>query len=252
MGTERRIGLALGGGGVLGAAHIGVLNAFEEAEIPIDCLAGTSIGSFVAALYAFETPLDRIEEIMLDLNWLDITNLNPSSLGLFTNDKLGTVIEEHLGSVEFSEASRAIAFVATDISTGEKVVLESGSVKDAVMASCAIPGLFAPMEVGERLLVDGGLVENVPLETLRAMNVETVIGVDLTEKLTLAPPANLVDVVLNTIYILLARARAHELDRAHLSITPDISSYSGVKMDKVAELIRIGYDAALPVVAELQ
>lgn len=246
------LGIALGGGAALGAAHIGVLKAFAEANIEFDCLTGTSIGSCIAALYVFGMDLEAIQEIMADLNWLSITNLNPSKLGLLGNDKLGDIVRQSLGEVTFEDAPKRLAIVTTDIATGEKIVLDSGPIEQAIMASCAIPGLFSPVEVNGRLLVDGGLAENVPVDTLRAMGVETSIGVDLVEKTVLMPPTTLVDIVVNMTYILLARARSNELEQADHIITPDTSSFSMVKTNQVAGLVEVGYEAAAELVEEIK
>ncbi|NIT59000.1 MAG: patatin, partial [Aliifodinibius sp.] len=129
------IGLALGGGATLGAAHVGVLRALEEAEIEIDCIAGTSIGALVGALYAFGMSVDKIETIALDLDWPDISGLALSKMGLLNNKAMGKLLDTYLGDVQFDEAQIPFAAVATDIATGEKVILETGDVSEAVKAS---------------------------------------------------------------------------------------------------------------------
>ena len=174
---NRKIGLALGGGAVLGAAHVGVLRALEEFDISINCVAGTSIGAFISAFFAFNKHWTEIKEITLDLNWLDISALSLSKMGLLSNEKLGKLITEHIGDVNFAKADIPIAMISTDISNGEKIILKEGKVADAVMASTCIPGIFIPLEIGNKLLVDGGIVENVPITPLKEMGADFVIGV---------------------------------------------------------------------------
>ena len=175
----QKIGLALCGGAVLGAAHVGILRAFEEKGLRIHCLTGTSIGALISALYAFGTPLDEIEAVVTGMGWLDVTSFVPSKLGLLSNQKLGDIVTDILGEVRIEESPLPIAFIAADLRSGEKVLLNHGDVATAVMASACIPGLFIPVEFEDRLLVDGGLVEIVPISPLREMGAEFVVGVDL-------------------------------------------------------------------------
>jgi NTE family protein len=176
---KKKIGLALGGGAVLGAAHIGVLKAIEEFNIPISYIAGTSIGAIISAFYAFGKNWEEMAILLKGLNWLDISRISLSQFGLLSNKKLGKLITDNLGDVSFDEACIPLAMIATDITSGEKVVLKSGNVAAAVMASSCIPGIFIPVEIDNRLLVDGELVENVPISPLKDMGANFIISVDL-------------------------------------------------------------------------
>ena len=180
---KKKIGLALGGGAVLGAAHIGVLKAIEEFNIPISYIAGTSIGAIISAFYAFGKNWEEMAILLKGLNWLDISRISLSQFGLLSNKKLGKLITDNLGDVTFDEACIPLAMIATDITSGEKVVLKSGNVAAAVMASSCIPGIFIPVEIDNRLLVDGELVENVPVTPLKEMGANFIISVDLFGKL---------------------------------------------------------------------
>ncbi len=180
---KKNIGLAFGGGAVLGAAHIGVLKAIEEFNIPISYIAGTSIGAIISAFYAFGKNWEEMAILLKGLNWLDISRISLSQFGLLSNKKLGKLITDNLGDVTFDEACIPLAMIATDITSGEKVVLKSGNVAAAVMASSCIPGIFIPVEIDNRLLVDGELVENVPVTPLKEMGANFIISVDLFGKL---------------------------------------------------------------------
>src|SRR6056297_1172026 len=166
---NKKIGLALGGGAVLGAAHIGVLKALKEHDIQICFVSGTSIGAFVAAFVAFGKTWKEIEEIAKDLNWLDVTSISLFQSGLLSNKKMVELIANHIGDVNIEDANIPAAMIATDITTGKKIVINKGKVAQAVMASTCIPGIFAPVEIGDKLLVDGGIVENVPITPLEKM-----------------------------------------------------------------------------------
>ncbi|HDP94546.1 MAG TPA: patatin [Candidatus Aminicenantes bacterium] len=239
------IGLALGGGAVLGAAHVGVLRALDEMKIPIKCISGTSIGAFVGTLYAGGLSWKEIETIALDLKWLDISRIRPSRYGLLSNEKLGNIIKKQIGDLGFEDTKIPMAMMATDVATGEKVVLNSGKMAMAVMASTCIPGLFAPVEINGRLLVDGGVVENVPLSPLSDMEAEFVIGVDLNARSKRRRPENIVEVLLNTFDFLLMNATRLQTQKADLLIQPDLSEFSMVDTDQVAELIEVGYSESL-------
>ena len=152
MKNSSKIGLALGGGAVLGAAHVGVLRAMEEFDIEINYITGTSIGAFVAAFVAFGKKWPEIEEIASELKWMDITGVTLSKYGLLSNEKLGNLIIKHIGDKNIEDAEIPLAMIATDIETGEKVILDKGPVAEAAMASTCIPGIFKPVEINVKCL----------------------------------------------------------------------------------------------------
>ncbi len=239
--NEKRIGLALGGGAVLGAAHIGVLRSLEELEIPIHAIAGTSIGAFVAAFYAFGKNWKEIKKIAIELDWLDISKMSLSKFGLLSNEKICERTKEILGDVDFESAEIPLSMISCDISTGEKVILNKGDVANAVMASTCIPAVFVPVETDDRMLVDGGIIENVPVSSLKKMNLDVIIGVDLNAQHTYKTPNNILDVVLNTIDITLINATKLQTKEADILITPDLSDFNLIDTDQVEDLIEKGY-----------
>lgn len=242
---RRPVGVALSGGATLGAAHAGALRALHEADTPIDYLSGTSIGAVAAALYAFETPLDQIEEIALEMSWLSISSFSPSRMGLLANRKLGEILRGHIGDPEFKDASIPLAVVATDISRGEKVILDRGRVLPAVMASACVPGIFQPVEHDDRLLVDGGLVENLPISPLKELGARSIIGVDLNLRRRYQRPDDLIDVVLNATDIAINNTtRTQVRDRVDLLIAPTLSSYSRFRSQGGEQLVDEGLRAA--------
>lgn len=239
--TKITTGLALGGGAVLGAAHIGVLRALEETQIEIDVVAGTSIGSLVGALYAFGMPWQEIEAITLDMNWLDISRLSLSKYGIMNNSKVKRLLRKYLGDVHFDQARKPLYVVAADIQNGEKVVINSGKVADAVMASTCIPGVFAPIDQGDRMLVDGGIMENVPVKTLQDAGVDRIIAVDLQANKSFAKPQNLRDVLVSTVLLSMMHTSALQKHPADLIIEPDLSRFNPYNTKQVPELIEQGY-----------
>lgn len=242
---KKKIGLALGGGAVLGAAHVGVLRALDEMNIRISYIAGTSIGAFVAAFFAFQKDWQAIQEIASELKWMDISGISLSRYALLSNEKMGKLITEHLGGKKMEDAGIPLAMVATDISTGDKVVLKKGWVAEATMASTCIPGIFNPVEMEDRLLVDGGIVENVPIHTVREMGAGYVIGVDLNAQHSYKKPDNILDVLLNSFHFVMMTAASYQTESADLLITPDLSAFNRSDTGQIDDLMEQGYIDAI-------
>ncbi|MCF2969659.1 patatin family protein [Synechococcus sp. Nb3U1] len=178
---SKKIGLALGSGGARGWAHIGVIRALERAGIPIDYIAGASIGAFVGAIYA-AGELDELEEFVRDLNWKMILSLFDvvfPTCGLLDGNKIYDLLTEHLQELCIEEAGIPFCCVATDLITGKEVLLRSGKMADAVRASISIPGIFTPFAHEGLYLGDGGIVNPVPVQVVRDMGADIVIAVNL-------------------------------------------------------------------------
>ncbi|KAB2926127.1 MAG: patatin [Dechloromonas sp.] len=175
-----RLGIALGSGSARGWAHIGVLRALHEAGIEPDVVCGTSIGAFVGAAYA-SGGLDQLEAWVGGLSRRDVLGFFDVSLagGLIKGARLLDFASTSFLDNTFADLDRPFACVATDLATGREIWLREGSVADAVRASIALPGLFSPQLLDERFLVDGGLVNPVPVSLCRALDAEIVIAVDL-------------------------------------------------------------------------
>ena len=240
----KKIGLALGGGAVLGAAHIGVLRALEEMDVEVSFITGTSIGAFVGALYAFGNTSKDIEEIALELKWMDISGIAIFESGLLSNAKLGKLLSKSMEDKKIEDAEIPLAVVATDITSGDKVVIDKGAVAQAVMASTCIPGVFSPVEFDEKLLVDGGIVENIPIDTVKNMGAEYVIGVDLNAKKMYNKPDSILDVMINSFHFTLKAAAKYQTQDANLLITPDLSKFNMISTDQIKDLIEQGYKDA--------
>ena len=179
-----KIGLALGSGSARGWSHIGVINVLEEAGIVPDIVCGTSIGSLVGAAYA-AGQLQRLETWVRGLTWHKVVGLLDFTIngGLVVGDKLFAFIRDHFEDRDIDSLEQRFGAVATELVTGREVWLREGSMIDAVRASTALPGLFPPSQLDGRLLVDGALVNPVPVSLCRAMGADVVIAVDLNSDL---------------------------------------------------------------------
>ena len=181
LATQPRVGVALGSGSARGLAHIGVLRALQEAGINVHCVAGTSMGAVVGAVYA-SGKIERMAERLRNLDWAGIIALLdpvfPRS-GLIDGQRVAEFVRAHVPGARIEDLALPFAAVATDWETGAEVVAQSGDLTEAVRASIAVPGIVTPVRSNGRLLVDGGLVNPVPVSVARALGAEVVIAVDL-------------------------------------------------------------------------
>lgn len=237
-----RIGVALGGGAAKGIAHIGALKAFEEDQIRIHCISGTSVGALVASYYAFGRPAESILSICSTLNLSKIINFTFERGGLFSTDNIRDMIHRDLGDCRIEDADIPLAICATDIETGEQLIFREGNLADAVCASMAVPGLFVPVEVDGRILVDGGLVENVPISPLAKMGAGITVAIDLSHVTRYPKPEDTLDVISNAINIGIDFNTRKQLKKADIAVPLDLSKYSLTNnADCVDELYMEGY-----------
>ena len=178
--SRPKLGVALGSGAARGLAHIGVLKVLEESGIPIDIITGTSMGAFIGAMYAAGVPVAQMEQVALEIDWLSMARLlapvMPTS-GLSDGKKLVAFMAELLPARDFKDLDLPFAVTATDISTGEAVIIKQGDLLEALRASLAFPGIFSPVRFGQRFLVDGGLCNPIPTDAARSLGAEIIIGV---------------------------------------------------------------------------
>jgi len=237
-----RIGLALGGGAAKGIAHIGVLKAFEEEQIKIHCISGTSVGALVASYHAFGRPAESILTICSTLNLSKIIDFTLERGGLFSTKTIREMIHRDLGDCRIEDADIPLAICATDIETGEQLIFRKGNLADAVCASMAVPGLFVPVEVDGRTLVDGGLVENVPISPLKQMDAGIIVAIDLSHVSRYPKPENTFDVISNAINIGIDFNTRKQLKKADIAVPLDLGGYSLTNnSDCVDELYLEGY-----------
>jgi NTE family protein len=244
-GVHPRIGVALGGGFARGLAHIGVLKVLEENDIPIEFVAGTSVGAVIGAAYCSGISARELEEIAGLVRFRDFARWTVSRLGFASNDRMASLLKRILKVHTFEELRIPLAVSATDFVSGDAVVLRSGSLVDAVRASCAYPGMFLPVNVNGRLLVDGMLAHPVPTLPVRELGAERVLAVYLSAHwVNLDGPRHIFDVIGQCFSI--AQQRMCELwqSSADLILQPDVRGFSYDAFDNAAELIASGETAA--------
>ncbi|WP_420630003.1 patatin-like phospholipase family protein [Candidatus Leptofilum sp.] len=174
-----RVGVALSGGVARGPVHVGVLSVLEREGIPIDCIAGVSAGSVVGAAYCAGLPMPNMREMAANLGWRNVANLTWPRHGLLSFDKMERLIVDLLGDLDIRDLAIPFATVVTDLDLGEQVVLREGRLATAVRASCSVPGFVTPVQMNGHCYCDGGVVDNLPVDAVRQLGADFVIGVDL-------------------------------------------------------------------------
>jgi NTE family protein len=265
-----KIGLALGSGAARGLAHVGVLKALKEASIPVDIVAGTSMGALVGACFAREGEISAVEEIAIHTGWRDIAHLLDPKLGslrkgLIRGQSIQELLYSIIGDVEFKDLKIPFVAVATDVNAGEEVVIREGSVIEAVRASMSIPGVFVPVTLEGRCLVDGGLTNPIPADVVRHMGAKFIIAVNVLvepqkSKRVLSLPKgngiaevpNIFNTLIQSIYIMEHEIIKSRIPKADIIISPDVSRIEAFEFHKGEETILAGYEAARNVLPKLQ
>ncbi len=240
-----KVGVALGGGAAKGIAHIGVLKAFEEENIEISYISGTSVGSIIASYYAFGKEVQDLTKVADKLRAKEVLKFMFNKKGFVSTDSIRSMILEDIGDKKIEEAIIPLAICTTDILTGESVIFTKGSLADAVCASIAVPGIFTPVEINGRTLVDGGITQNVPVDVLEKMGAGILIGVDLNGVKKYPNVDGVLDVINNAIDIAIDHSTKEQLEEADMVISLDLGIYSKFDNEKKKnELIQIGNQEA--------
>ena len=242
--SRPRMGLALAGGFARGIAHIGVLRVFREAGIPIDVVAGTSVGALIATAYCAGVPLETMERVAYETKFSEFGRWTPSWLGLATNYRLEQFLERMTSVKRFEELQKPLAIATTDINAGLPVYHCGGAIVPPLRASCAYPGLFVPIQFEGRTLVDGFLTALVPVEGALLLGAEAVIAVYL-EAGAIGEPRTFTDVLSRSFNIIQKHADLEWRQHADVVIEPDVTAYVWDDFSKSGEMIRAGEEAAL-------
>ncbi|MCK4427266.1 MAG: patatin-like phospholipase family protein, partial [candidate division Zixibacteria bacterium] len=293
--TVRRpkIGLALSGGGARGLSQIGILKVLEKENIPIDYIAGTSMGGIIGGLYAAGYSSHELERIVSKIDWNDLLSDTPPRLSLFLSQREeseGSLFQFRLDGLkpyiptaltsgqklsslftnlimrasfsskwfaqpksDFDDLKIPFRAVTTDLVTGERVVLDSGDLAQALRATMTVPLAFTPVEMGERLLVDGGLVDPVPVGVVKQMGADVVVAVNTVSSLLPAEKIkNPIDIANQTTSIMSLQKKEEELKKADFVITPELSEFSAMDFGDVEKLISLGEETADSLIEEIK
>lgn len=244
------IGVALGGGFARGIAHIGVLKVLEEEGIPVRVVTGTSVGALIGAVYCSGMSIEELERVARACRFTTFARWTLSRYGFASNDRMVSFLDRILKVKSFEELKIPLGVTATDFNTGEGVIFHSGSMIDPVRASCAYPGMFLPVQIRGRYLVDGMLSHPVPSRPLREMGAERVLAVHLKGTWSSGgAPRHLFDVIGQSFAIAQDAMASVWRSAADLVVEPDVAGFAYDDFKRTDDLVRVGeaaMRAALP------
>lgn len=255
--NERRpkIGLALSGGAARGIAHIGVLKVLEEYKFPIDYIVGTSMGSIIAGAYAAGLSVGQLEELACTVRWRDVTKMTFSRMGLMSSEPLEQMLRRLMPVTDFAKMRIPLAVVVAELQTARTIVITEGDAARAIRISCTVPGIFTPVVEDGRMLVDGGLAQNLPVEIAFSMGADFVIGVDVNSNIELPSlPTNMFQVLMQSLMMIGRASTAYQAKRASVLVQPNAGRIRFDELERAADLLEAGETAmrnAMPQALEL-
>ena len=254
-----KIGLALGGGGSRGLAHIGVIKALVENNIQIDSITGTSIGAFVGGIFAATQNIKILEDLVQKLDFPSLIKILaglPQGGGILDSSKVEKYIIDNVGDLKIENLPIKFAAVSSDLISGRKVVFNHGSLAAAIRASAAIPGIFSPVEIDNCLLVDGGQTEPIPVPTLQHLfNPQKIIAVGLHQRIfpqQFNKPISLPQVSYYSLQLYNTALSDLETDTADIVIMPPVDDINLLDFIKAKDFIDIGYQTTLQQISEIK
>ncbi len=243
----------MSGGTAKAVAHVGVIKALLEEDIPIDYIAGTSGGSIVASMFASGMPVSSMETIANNLSWRKLASIRLSRLGFISSGRIEEFVREQIGDLSFSDLKIPCYVVATNLLTGRKHAFHSGNLAVAVRASCSIPQIYLPVKIDSEYYVDGGLSEYLPVETLREIGNIFIIGVHLARVNAIyEPPRHILQLVMQITSLMAKKNYMNSVKNADFLIHPDIDGYSAVDFNSSADIIEESYRFTRELIPELK
>ena len=252
--VKPKIALVLGGGAARGFAHVGVIRALEQEKIPIDMVVGTSVGSLIGAIYAHQANSFDLEwtAFFLEKDHLFDYALLSLSMGPVKGDKLEEFVASKIPVRNIEDLKLPFAAVATDLNRGTRVVLDRGPLGRAVRASSAIPGVFQPVMHQGRMLVDGGIIDNIPIAVAREKGADIVIAVDISENVTNYNISNLADVTLQAVAIMFRENVGYKKKDADILITPAVGNVGMLDFTQKKFSMQAGIEATQRAIPEIR
>ena len=259
--NDKKIGIALGSGGARGLAHIGVLNVLKREGLEIDMVAGVSMGAVIGAYYALGKDLKDIEKEIIDFSKrkavAKLVDLGSPNKSILKGKKAYKYINKLFGNAGFSDTKIPFQVIATDLESGDEVILKRGNIAKAVQASISIPGIFPPVKMKGKYLIDGGVVNPTPVDTVKDMGADFIIGVDLTMKkaVKLENPG-MFRVLMQSYEIMRTQAAKLKMEKARekvVLIKPEIYRIvDSFKFRNVNKFIEFGEEAAEKMLPEIK
>jgi NTE family protein len=252
MKKKPKVGIALGGGAGRGIAHIGVLQVLKENKIPIHMVAGTSMGAIVGALHCCGVDSKMMERIVLHLDEKAYFDVTVPRRGFMRGDRIQSLVQTLTGNRNFEDLAIPLAVVAVDLNQSKPIVFRKGKIHKAVRASISIPGLFEPVEKEGMVLVDGGIIDRVPVSALQEMGADITIGVDVGFRGTHQKANGILEIILQSFEVMEWEMVRHRTMDADIMITPDLMNINPATLAQASESIELGREAAERAVPEIK
>lgn len=238
-----KIGLALGSGGARGFAHLGVIKALQEAGIPIDLIAGSSMGAMIACFYGAGLDIDSLCKFSCAFKRKYYLDFAVPKMGLITGKRVKDLVRVFTHGKKIEELEIPVGIVATDLKSGEKVVFKKGPIAEAVRASISIPGIFVPEQLNGRLYIDGGVVDRVPVSVAKEMGADLIIAVDVANAINKSEVTSIYDVIMQSIDIMQMELFNHRTIASDVMIRPRVDKFSSRAFTNTDEIITAGEEA---------
>ncbi len=249
---EPKIGLALGSGGARGFSHLGVLKVLEEHRIPIHYIAGSSMGALIGTLYGAGQNIDHLYQLAKHFKRKYFLDYTVPKMGFIQGNKIQEYVKIFTRGMQLEDFPIPVAVVATDLKTGEVVTFQSGDPSIAVRASIAIPGIFVPVQYKNRLLVDGGVLDRVPISTVKNMGADIIIGVDCSHYKPGSATTTIFDVLMQSFDIMQDEIVKNSILDAHIVLKPNVARFSSKAFTNIPEIIEEGEKETLTYMKQIQ
>ncbi len=249
---KQKVALALGGGSARGIAHIGVLKVLDREKIPIDIIVGTSMGALIGSAYSVGIPIPRMEEDAYASSAGKLLDPTIPTMGLLAGEKLEITIRGLIDNKTFADCKIPFAAITTNIETGEEVIHQSGELVKIIRASCSWPGIFNPVKIDGKLLVDGGIKNSVPTKIARALGADYVLAVDVGFCVKEGPIKNIFQMILQAFQITGEELNKYQSIDADRVIKVDLGHIDQAAFDKSREIVQKGSAAAEVMIPQLK
>jgi NTE family protein len=247
------LGVALSGGTAKSVAHVGVLKALAEANIPISYITGTSGGSMVAAMYASGMPVSSLESVATTMSWRKLVTIRLTRLGFISSQRIEEFVEELIGPLTFPELKVPCAIPATNLVTGERRIFMEGSVARAVRASCSIPQIYLPVEIEGEYYVDGGLSEYLPIDALRELGCAFTVASNLAPvDLRYRRPHHILHLVVQVTGLMARMNSVASVRKADVVVHTNLDEFSSFDFDHAERMIELAYETTMRALDDLR
>lgn len=242
--SRPKVGLALGSGGARGFAHLGVIKVLVEEGIPIDLIAGSSMGAMVACFYGAGIEMEQLYKLSTSFKRKYYLDFTVPKMGFIAGKRVKELIRIFTKGKNIEELNIPVGVVATDLMTGEKIIFKEGPIADAVRASIAIPGIFVPEKWNGRILVDGGVIDRIPVSVVKEMGADIVIAIDVSQVKRNEEISSIYDVIMQSIDIMQKELVSNREFASDIMIRPKVDMYSSRAFTNIKEIIEIGENEA--------